>query len=172
MAEKDSPKRPYVSRKKLERINEIHRLMGLGKRTYLEISEAKKGERGWSLKSIQRLVTSPEMETIRKQLRDGTEDYVVGLLKRQQEQIEFSDLPPGAQLAFRQKIIELYKPRDVKVSGELKQNLTVKENVTADQLAEIIPVILDMVMEEQVRRAGQEGSDDPDESMDSSKTNP
>lgn len=106
MAEAGRPARPHVSNLKNERINEIHRLMGLGHRTIKEIVDAKRGERGWSYRTVERLIISPEMEAIRQQLRNGTEDYVTGLVKRQQDQIENGGLPPGAQMAFRQKIIE------------------------------------------------------------------
>ena len=110
--------------------------------------------------------------TINKILNTVPEERVVEELKRLQlRTITTADVP--LQLKYRDRLLEKMMPRRVEQVGSVKQEIDVKQNVSDEQLARFIPVIADMVMGEQTRRADHpDDQEDPQEPLDTPDTDP
>jgi hypothetical protein len=163
----EKPARPHVSRVKLMRILEMQQLMGEGKLTITQIVEAKKGVRGWSYRSIENLIHSPEWEVITEQFREGSIAILQSLVSKQLKQIETSGLPPAVQLAWRQRMIEIFQPKVVKqeVSGQLSQNVNVEQPLIDVKafMEEYGGVLVDEVMRRKLNEDTTPGEEKPDE---------
>ena len=71
------------------------------------------------------------------------------------------------KLKYRDRLLEKMMPRRVEQVGSVKQEIDVKHDVSDEQLARFIPVIADMVMGEQTRRADHpDDQEDPQEPLD------
>lgn len=96
--------------------------------------------------------------------RPWTGEMIEELQRQQLAEITMVD-DRGLKLKYRDRLLDKLMPRRFEQVGTVKQEIDVKQNVSDEQLARFIPVIADMVMGEQARRADephdQEGSQEP-----------